>query len=142
MLQRITLGAILILLIQIGLGASVRGIIQDLNTAGVARPHWIQEAGIMSTIHKGFALFTSAAIFFACVLAMKTQQKHMVRVSGTSLFLLVAQLIAGFGLNYFNFPAIFQVIHLWASSLLLGTLTVQALLAAPLKPTLAQPTPT
>lgn len=48
------------------------------------------------------------------------------------------QVAAGIGLAEAGFPAVLQVVHLWAAALLLGALSVQWLLLFRLDPRLAQ----
>ncbi|MEL6183862.1 MAG: COX15/CtaA family protein, partial [Myxococcota bacterium] len=125
-------------LLQVGVGAFLRGEVQDVAAVGVPREEWLAHVGWVETLHQLLAPFTVAAVVVVSGLAIREPDPWTRRVGQASAALVLVQGVAGLGLDVFAFPRILQVVHLWAASLLLGTLTAQALLAWRIDPRVAR----
>ena len=136
---RAAVGAGLLVLIQVALGALVRGKVQLLAEEGLARTEWIAHIGALDPLHRNLAVLTTAAIMGVAWLAHTwVQPDRWLRGAATASVVLVAlQVAAGLALAYFDFPALMQIAHLWLASLLLGALTFVAMLAYRLDPRLS-----
>ena len=124
---------------QVAIGALVRGEVQLAAEAGVARADWIGALGVIDVVHRNFAVVASAAVVVVARLA-HTWAAPDAWLRGTSLIavgLVVLQVAAGLALAYAGFPRVMQVAHLWLAALLLGALTVVAMLAYRLDPRLS-----
>lgn len=136
--QRKTLarGAIIVLLlalVQVGMGADVRGqleVVEDENPQ-MERGDFIHEVSFVYEIHRSF----SWAILIGVGWLLWYTHKHlhdlaylryMTQICG---LLVLAQIAAGIGLAYVNLPPPLQVAHLWIASLLIGGITLVYLLA-------------
>ena len=128
----IAVGAIV--LVQVGIGALVRGEVQHLSEAGLPRAEWIQSLGAIDMVHRNFAVITTAAVLGIAWLARSIQEPWLQRAVMTANVLVVLQVGAGLALAYVDFPRAMQVAHLWIATLLLGALTVTAMLAYQLDP--------
>jgi cytochrome c oxidase assembly protein subunit 15 len=133
-LGRITLGAAGLVLVQVGLGAYLRGEVQEVAQAGVPRAAWLARVGAAEVVHESFALVVAGAVALASVLAVRTRERGLGRAARVAGLLTAVQVLAGVGLGALGFPRGLQVVHLWAAALLLGALSVQALLAYRLSP--------
>lgn len=123
-------------LVQVGLGAAVRGEVQHVAKTGLARELWLTEVGITNLLHKNFAILTGLAVLaLAWWVFAKVDKDRWLRGFAVSAAALVfAQAGAGIGLANMALPPWLQVAHLWLGSLLLGVLTVLVLLAYRLDP--------
>ena len=123
----VTLGAAALLMIQIGLGAFLRGEVQEVAKLGGARATWLAEVGWSEVIHQNFAVITTLAILFSAAGALRTRDPWLRRAAVTGVLLVSIQVAAGVGLSTLGFPALLQVVHLWAAALLVGALGLQAM---------------
>lgn len=142
LLGRLTLGVMGVCLVQIGLGALVRGEVQ-LASRGpeLARAEWLGQVGAIFGVHRSFALAATLAVI-ALVYYVHARREHDRWLTGSAhvaLALIVLQSAAGYGLAGLALPPVLQVLHLWLGSLLLGALTVLGLLAYRLDPRAAPP---
>lgn len=125
----LTLGAIVVLLIQVGFGAFVRGEVQRVAETGAPRATWLAQVGLIETLHQSFAIFVAAAVVGSAALAWRLKERVTQRAATASIALVLGQAFAGLGLTTLGFPRSLQVLHLLGSSLLIGALTLQAMLA-------------
>lgn len=135
-----TAGAIGLVLVQVGLGALVRGEVQLAAEDGLPRGEWLGAVGVVHTVHRSFAIGVSVALILLWN-AVRTRVEADPWLGRTTAFggtMLGIQVAAGIGLAEAGFPAVLQVVHLWAAALLLGALSVQWLLLFRLDPRLAQ----
>jgi cytochrome c oxidase assembly protein subunit 15 len=122
-----------LVLLQIALGAMVRGSIQQAVEvySELPRGEWLEHVGALDIAHRQLAVLC----FFACVaLWWRTRKRHgeaqwLVRFSAACVLLAGAQIVAGLVLAYVDMPGVVQVLHLSLASLLLGALTGVTLLA-------------
>ncbi len=135
-LARTTLAVSILLLVQIGLGAAVRGEVQIVAESGLARGEWLTQVGTLDVLHRNMAVLVSLAIFGLSwlTLAKAEPDPWLRRCAWACLLLVAGQVAAGFGLAYANYPPALQVLHLWFPSLLLGVFTLQVMLAYRLDP--------
>lgn len=131
-----TLGAVGALLVQVGFGAFLRGEIQEVSE-GLPRSEWLQHVGLIEPLHESFAIVAGALVIGVSLWAALENDRWLRRVGLSSVVLLLIQAFAGWGLEAWAFPRVLQVAHLWAASLLLGTLTLQAMLAWRIDPRLS-----
>lgn len=124
-------GAVIALLLgQVVIGTLVRGGI-DAALERVARADALAAVGALDTVHRGLAAVVGLAVV---VLWMWTWTSHgrdrpLVLAAHAALAATVAQLIAGALLAALAVPPPVQVAHLTLASLMLGALTVLALMA-------------
>lgn len=135
-LGRAVLATVVLLLVQIGLGADLRGEVQLVAEAGIARAAWLDAVGLIDPIHRSFAVLVSGAVVAVAALASRVApgDRWLSAVSKLALGLLAVQVLAGVGLAELGFPRVLVVAHLWAAALLLGDLTLMALLVVRLDP--------
>ncbi|MEO1335223.1 MAG: COX15/CtaA family protein, partial [Myxococcota bacterium] len=135
---RAALAAGVLVLLQVAIGALVRGQVQLLAEAGVARVDWIGQLGLIDVVHRNTAVLTTAAVIGVTWLAHRwvPTDRWLKGASSLAAALVVFQVVAGLALAYADFPRVMQVAHLWLASLLLGALTVVAMLAYRIDPRL------
>jgi cytochrome c oxidase assembly protein subunit 15 len=136
MLARFAMAVVLVTLVQIGLGALLRGEVQLVAEAGIERERWLAGIGWANIAHRTFAVANGAAVLgLAWWIFAKAEPDRWMRglavIVGAFVF---AQAGAGLGIANLGFPPWLQVAHLWLSSLLLGALTLVVLLAYRLDP--------
>ena len=125
-------------LVQVAVGAVVRGEVQLVakTVPIIDRSEWLAHAGVIYGVHRALAVVVTLAIVALAWFALeKTTQPWLRRASVVCVVLAVLQPITGLGLARFHMQPVLQVAHLWLGSLLLGALTVVALLAYRLAPT-------
>ncbi|MEE2904492.1 MAG: COX15/CtaA family protein [Myxococcota bacterium] len=124
-------------LVETGLGAAVRGHVQEVAklTPPVARDMWLDEAGMIYGVHRTYAiilcLFLGGVIYWALQYA---KDKWLVRSLWATAALILFQPVTGLIMSRFELPAFAQVLHLWLGALLLGSITVTGLMATRLRP--------
>ncbi len=130
------LGVIGLVLIQVGVGAGLRGAVQLAAEAGVAKSLWLHEAGSIDTVHRSLAVVVVMAIIVLSRFGEHVApQDDVMRGLGRGALLLVGlQVAAGIGLGEWAFPGVLVVSHLWGAALLLGVLTLWGLLVVRLDP--------
>ncbi|MCK6545321.1 COX15/CtaA family protein [Myxococcota bacterium] len=138
MLARLTLVVGIIALVQLGIGADLRGELQLIkeDAAAPARDAWFATAGFVAGLHKNFALVVALAVGgLAWFVHARAEPDRWIRGAvTTALVLVVAQGATGLGLANLAIPPVLQMLHLWFGTLLLGALTVTLLLAYRLDP--------
>lgn len=138
LLTRATLGVMALVLVQAALGALVRGEIQLLAEASgeAGRAGWLAQVGLLDVLHRNGAVLTTLAVVALAfgVRRQKEPDSGLRITADLAALVVVTQVVAGLGLAYLGFPRVLQVLHLWAGSVLLGCLTVLALLLHRLDP--------
>jgi len=127
-----------LLLIQVGLGAALRGQVQLAAEAGVPRGAWIDAVGLVDPIHRSLAVLVSGAVLglVAWIDRSLPEDRGLRTLGRVALGLVGVQVLAGLGLAAWDFPRSLVVVHLWAAALLLGDLTLIALWVVRLDPRL------
>ena len=123
----ITVAAALLVLIQVGLGAFLRGEAQELAKQGVPRADWLGHIRWVDIAHQNFAVVVAMGVLVACAFAWREEESALRNVASAGVILLGLQVLAGLALSAWAFPPVFQALHLWGSTLLLGALSAQAM---------------
>ncbi len=126
-----TWAATALLLVQVALGTFVRGQVDAALDRFVPRPDALATVGALDLTHRELAAVVTLAVVGLWAGAWLRHRRHRAldRAAGAALALVVAQMLAGLALAYLGLPPWAQVVHLTAASLLLGALTVVALVA-------------
>lgn len=113
-----------ILIIQIALGAWLRGELSLVETLHFNEPMFIDY------LHRSLAVLVALYCFVMSYWALKKFKKlcYLIYTSYLLVFLVIVQIAAGMGLVQFSLPPYLQVIHLIVGSLLLGAFTTFILL--------------
>ena len=120
------LGLGALMLVQVGVGTTVRGMLQDLEKANVPRDSWLPLGWWPDIAHRQLAAIATLACALLLWATLRRAPGHPglrrwgIVVSGIS----VAQVAAGLGLAYASVPPPLQVVHLALASLLIGALSV------------------
>lgn len=120
----------LLLLVQVGLGTQVRGRVDEaLETS--PRAEALATVGELDSLHREFAAVVTFAVLGLWLWVWMAHPQHaaLVRSAHAALGFTVVQIAAGMVLAGLALPPPAQVTHLTAASLLLGALTVVALVA-------------
>ena len=124
-------------LVETGLGAAVRGHVQEVAklVPVVPRDMWLDQAGTIYSVHRTYAiilcLFLGGVLYWAL---QHAKDKWLVRSLWTTAALVLLQPLTGLIMSRFELPAFAQVLHLWFGALLLGSITVNGLMATRLRP--------
>lgn len=129
-----TLGAIALLLVQVGFGAFVRGAVQEVAETGAPRAEWLAHVGMVEVVHQNLAAVVTAAVLFVAFMASRRADPWMRRVAGFCALVVLSQALSGVGLSSLGFPRVLQVVHLTFASLLMGGLSLQTMLCWRLDP--------
>jgi heme a synthase len=118
-LKKISLFAIILLLIQIMLGTQVRQQIDHIS-AGLNFEHrelWIGKLNYIFNIHRSFSLIVAAICIY---LFIQYKKYHFVKTTAWLILICVLCIIfLGLLMSYVNMPAIAQPLHLLLSSMLI-----------------------
>ncbi|MEM6859306.1 MAG: COX15/CtaA family protein [Myxococcota bacterium] len=133
---RAALGALLLVLGQVAVGALVRGEVQLLAEAGMVRADWMDALSWVASLHELMAVLVAGVLLLLVrhVFILADRDPWLRGLGWTVLGLLALQVGAGLGLADLGFPRVLQVLHLWAVSLMLGALTALAMLLLRLDP--------
>jgi cytochrome c oxidase assembly protein subunit 15 len=130
-LVRSTMALIALTLVQVGLGAQVRGGVDAALDRGVARHDALATVGAADFWHRDLALAVMVGAITIVWLAW-SRHRHdtaLMRAAGLMAILVGVQVALGISMAYMTLTPAAQVAHLTTSSLLLGAETVLALLA-------------
>src|SRR5690606_10434591 len=114
--------SLILIVIQVALGTTVREEIDLISTTGAHRNEWLEMIGRNFDIHRTLAIATAVVIVFLFFVvrsrfAPNTPQS---RFTNWVLILLVLQIGSAMLLTYFNMPPFAQTAHLVLASLLFG----------------------
>mgnify|MGYP006286570505 CR=1 FL=1 len=126
---RLTVLAGALVLVQVGLGAFVRGAVQEVADQGVPRAEWLAHVGAVEAIHGSFAVLVTGAVLGVAYLAARPGDPWLRRAGRAAAAAALVQAGAGWGLTALGFPRVLQVVHLTFAALLIGALSLVALLA-------------
>jgi heme a synthase len=125
-LAKIGLAILIFTLLQVSIGAVVRGEVQLLGKSGAPRETWLTSIGTIYHVHANLAVLVAAAVTALAWLAWI----RGLRRSAIALELLVgAQAATGIGLSQLDVPPALQLLHLWIGSLIIAVETLIVLLA-------------
>jgi cytochrome c oxidase assembly protein subunit 15 len=126
-----TLTLILVTLVQVALGAQVRGAIDDAITAGTARSAALATVGQFDRWHREGSLVVLGLVLVVVFLAWSRHAADapLMRTTYVVVGIVFLQLLLGLSLAYIGLTPAAQIAHLTAASLLLGAETVMFLLA-------------
>ena len=123
---------IAVTMIQIGLGALVRGAVDLATDSGIARDSAIATVGLADHLHRNLALLVLVGVFIVViVLRSKRAEPMTLRWAYVTLALAIVQVAFGMLMVYVSLAPAAQVTHLTVASLLLGAETVLLLSIAP-----------
>jgi cytochrome c oxidase assembly protein subunit 15 len=124
---------LLVLLLQIGMGAWLRG---DLEVVAKSSPEldradWILKAGLANPLHRFLAVVVTLLVGYLYLRVRRVfgQSVWLNRAALSCVVLVLLQLLLGVVLAKLALPPVAQVLHLTIGSLLMGALTVVILLA-------------
>lgn len=131
-LGQFALFLLLITLIQVGLGAKLRGDIEFIeeNNPQIARAALIEEVGWPDIVHRTYSwlvlLGTGGILYYT----HRKMESHawILNTARLMAVMVIVQILTGIGMAYGGIPRGLQVIHLLNSSVLIGALTLLYLL--------------
>ena len=116
-------GAILLSLLQIGLGAQVRSHIDELfATIGRDPSAWLDDLGLTFYAHRSLAILV---VIVNLVLVLRIRKATLSRgalnfAAGVLLAVLLLEALAGAGLYYLGLPAVLQPLHVLLATVAVG----------------------
>jgi cytochrome c oxidase assembly protein subunit 15 len=119
-------------LVQLSLGALVRGHIDDVaSKTGLPRAEWLAQVGTLDHLHRASALLLTLAVLAVTVVVVRQRDLHpwLRRTAWAMAGLVLTQVAAGIGLAYGALPPPLQTIHIVVGTLLIGAFTLLVLLA-------------
>ena len=122
---------ILLTLMQVGIGAQVRGAIDEAVDGGTARDLALSTVGAYDMWHRDAAVVVLGMTLMVVLLVWMRhgRERALVRTAAVLAALVIVQIALGLSMAYLALTPSAQVAHLTASSLLLGAQTVLFLLA-------------
>lgn len=141
LLARGALVALCLALIQIGLGADLRGQLENIEEdhPQLERGDWIGEANWVDPVHRSFSWTILLGVGWMGFYAHKRVpfNPYLRYVTQLAGLLVLVQVTAGIGLAYVSLPPPLQAVHVVTASLLIGAITLIYLLATrlPIYPT-------
>lgn len=120
-----------LLLVQVALGTQVRGVVEDALSHDVPRAEALATVGTFDTLHRDTAALVTFGVIglWLWVWTRHGRERGLMRAASAALAVVAAQVAAGMALTGLALPPAVQVTHLTLASLLLGALTMVALLA-------------
>lgn len=131
-------------LLQLTLGALVRGHIDDVSSkSGLPRGEWLAQVGLTDHLHRIGALVLTAAVLAAAFAVLRDRELNpwLRRTAWSMAALVLIQVAAGVGLAYGALPPPLQTTHIIAGTLLIGLFTMLVLLAYRLPVERGRPAP-
>lgn len=129
-MRRFAYGAVGVALVQLGVGAMLRGELQLSQHAERPRAEWMSNVGAIGVVHVVLAALTTAVVLglYLYVDKRAADDRRLRAWALASLLIVIAQVLTGVVLSRFDLPPAAQVAHLWLGTALLGVLMVLALL--------------
>jgi len=104
----IVYAAILITAVQIFTGTGLRQLIDGMDH--LARTSWIEELGSNIYFHRSFSI--AVVLATAALMVLNIQRNIRLKEVNWLVGIIIAEVLAGVGMAYFNVPAFLQPIHL------------------------------
>ena len=120
-IQRVLIFGLFLTLIQIAMGTQVRQFVDEqMNAFNLEEASaWLTDAPLLFYFHRSFSLLVLLVHGYLGYLLF--QKKILPNVFTVILFLLVAEILTGIWMYYFDFPFSSQPLHLVLASLLFGS---------------------
>jgi cytochrome c oxidase assembly protein subunit 15 len=120
LLKTLTFAALVLSLIQIGMGTQVRQFVDEqMHTLGLNLPaQWLADAPLLFYIHRSFSLIVLLVHLYLGYLFY--QNKYFPLAFKGILLFLSLEIFSGIAMYYFDFPFASQPLHLILASLLFG----------------------
>jgi heme a synthase len=132
--RNLSLAAIALVLVQVGIGTQVRAGIEHALDAmpDLPRALWLEQVVDLHHFHRAFAALTVLFIvgLASWIHGTRRTNRPLVIWSRTSVGLVVVQAGVGAMLAGWHLPPVSQVLHVTLASLLVGSLSLQALYAS------------
>jgi cytochrome c oxidase assembly protein subunit 15 len=109
-----------ILLGQLLVGAGIRERIDHIALRLDDKKDWIGNVGTILSLHKLLALVSVLASVFLFIELRKASNKMLNLICSALVVLLLLQVLSGFSMTIFSFPALPQAVHVLFSCLLFG----------------------
>jgi cytochrome c oxidase assembly protein subunit 15 len=120
--KTVLIAAMIMTLLQIGMGTQVREAVDFISQAHIERQYWREDFPVIFYIHRSFSsiiLFTNAWLVWK--IYQSVDKKTLLFRTGISLLLLVVTaILAGISLDRLGVPAFVQPIHLLMANLIFG----------------------
>ncbi len=116
-IKKMLLLSILLLIGQLVLGSFVRQSFDDLRLSGELREQWVGLSGWIFLTHRTFSLLYAAVVGAAIYFLYEAKIKH--KAVQAILILIIANILTGVVMGYFEIPQVMQPTHLVLASLLL-----------------------
>lgn len=123
-LKYIVIGVVILTLVQIALGTTVREQIDAiaLSMNNLNRSEWVVDVGINFVLHRDLAILVVIlnVIVFLMIRARYTLTGSQFKYVSFVMILLVGQIITGIVLSYLALPPVAQAVHILLATLLFG----------------------
>ncbi|MBC7744453.1 MAG: COX15/CtaA family protein [Flavobacterium sp.] len=124
LLKAITIFAVIITLVQITLGTTVREQIDAISSAmnDLNRSEWVSKVGINFLLHRDLAVLVIIinAIIFIMIRRKYNLTGNQFKYISIVIILLIIQVISGIVLSYLALPPVAQSVHILLATLLFG----------------------
>jgi cytochrome c oxidase assembly protein subunit 15 len=120
--KTVLIAAMIMTLLQIGMGTQVREAVDFISQAHIERQYWREDFPVIFYIHRSFSsiiLFTNAWLVWKIYQSID-KQTLLFRTGLTLLALVVTAILAGISLDRLGVPAFIQPIHLLMANLIFG----------------------
>ena len=120
--KTVLIAAMIMTLLQIGMGTQVREAVDFISQAHIERQYWREDFPVIFYIHRSFSsiiLFTNAWLVWKIYQSVD-KQTLLFRTGITLILLVVTAILAGVSLDRLNVPAFVQPIHLLMANLIFG----------------------
>jgi cytochrome c oxidase assembly protein subunit 15 len=120
--KTVLIAAMIMTLLQIGMGTQVREAVDFISQAHIERQYWREDFPVIFYIHRSFSsiiLFTNAWLVWKIYQSVD-KQTLLFRTGITLILLVVTAILAGVSLDRLGVPAFVQPIHLLMANLIFG----------------------
>jgi len=123
-LRLLVAAAVLLTLIQITLGTTVREQIDAISSAmnNMNRSEWVGQVGINFILHRDLAILVVIlnAVIFMMIRARYSLTGHQFKYVSFVMIFLIVQIISGIVLSYLALPPVAQTVHILLATMLFG----------------------
>lgn len=112
------IGLLIVTLVQVGLGAGVRSVMDTLRNR-IPRSEWLAHTGSLNDYHQGFAWVVFMVGMYLLYHFKDYPAKSLLKRTATSIIaMLFFQMIVGMALVFYQVPPALQILHLTNAALL------------------------